>query len=756
MTTPSFKTHALAIVWGALALCLIAHPTEAPAQTTEESADAPPLVIDDDDRGGDDAAIDVNRTVAQTLIYIGHFFESTGYPTSAATFYISSATYAPNIADFLRLKGAEMLLRAETPWRQGLERVEREGALAREVPGRALLQAKTWEALHGDILSDDLPILLISRALDESSSRAASCSWLKPKLDSSSSPTPWTSLTRKLTSKDPKRKGRLNQLAQKIHARCDGDDKISWSEARRAPLGDKARIQRAEMLYAGVHYYWTLAELDRVAFDKLDKASWCRAEFRRARATYRIRKLRKDSDAIYLGVADKCTDPKQTDFRIRSLYAVAKRNFDRGITKPSKDLFEQILTDYPERSHADDALLYLARIARSKRRSEEEVALMKRALKDYPDGDMVHELVWEVLEADFRKGDYKTFLARLAKLKMPPHDDNYLSQGRLEYLSGYAYEKLGKKEDAKAAYLTTWRTYPFSFYGYMAWLALDRVGVPAKDLAIPRSKTEEEGTAWLFDAEWQESDAAMLAGVGMYDWAAQVEELRTRGTSPSSKELWRIAWLHHRQGNFPLSHNIARRKISGRPWASPEQGRQLRWEVAWPNPFKQIVLDAVTAESKQHKPADAVLRPELPMAIMREESSFVPDIESYAGALGLMQLMPATALDHDSDIEGAATPDKLIIPEVNIRVATDHLFTLANRLKSHPAVMAAGYNAGAGAARRWLRGAKDRHIAIWVEDIPYFQARNYTKRVIGSYLAYQWLLGHDTFDKRVGKDAPLP
>lgn len=733
------RKHALALI---SLLCL--WPNLAIAQEQE------PVPIEPHEQS------EVHRRVAQTMLYVGRFFESAGYPTSAATFYISSANYAPNIGDFLRLKGAEMLLSKKKPWRQGLERIEREGALAREVPGRALLQTKTWHALHGDILADDLPVTLLSRALDEPTSREEACAWVKPMLDSSSSPTPWSTLSKRLTNKDPRRNGRLGQLAQRIHARCDGDDKISWSEARRAPLTSKARIQRAEMLYAGVHYYWTLAELERVDFEKLDNASWCRAEFRRARATYRIRKLRKDSDDIYLGVAKKCTDAKLADYRIRSLYAVAKRNFDRGITAPSKDLFEQILKDYPERSHADDALLYLARIARSRRRGEEEVALMKRALEQYPGGDMVHELVWEVLEGDFRKGDFKTFLSKLSKLDLPDHDDNYLSQGRLEYFQGYAHAKLGQKKQAKQAYLETWRAYPFSFYGYMAWLALDRMGVDQKDLSFSRGATSKEDLAWLFDEEWQQSDAAMLAEVGMYGWAAQVEELRTRGTSPSSKALWRLAWLYHQQGNFPLSHNIARRKISKRPWAAPEQGRALRWEIAWPNPFKQVVLDAVAAEAKQHKPADAVLRPELPMAIMREESSFIPDIESYAGALGLMQLMPATALDHDSDIDGAATPDKLIIPEVNIRVATDHLFTLADRLHSHPAVMAAGYNAGAGAARRWLRGAKDRHIAIWVEDIPYFQARNYTKRVIGSYLAYQWLLGHDTFDKRVGEDAPEP
>ena len=120
-------------------------------------------------------------------------------------------------------------------------------------------------------------------------------------------------------------------------------------------------------------------------------------------------------------------------------------------------------------------------------------------------------------------------------------------------------------------------------------------------------------------------------------------------------------------------------------------------------------------------------------------SSFIEDIESYAGALGLMQLMPRTALGHDNDIEGDATPDKLKTARVNVRVGVDHLHWLAKRFDGHPVLMVAAYNAGAGATGKWLRRQPNDDIALFVEDIPYLQTRNYTKRVIGSYLAYQWL-----------------
>ena len=176
-------------------------------------------------------------------------------------------------------------------------------------------------------------------------------------------------------------------------------------------------------------------------------------------------------------------------------------------------------------------------------------------------------------------------------------------------------------------------------------------------------------------------------------------------------------------------------------------------------PYASPVEQAVTLENTQYRERDdetTRLLAAFPLSIMREESSFIEDIVSYAGALGLMQLMLATARDHDDDLDSnPVTKEELLTAKVNIRVGVDHLFALARRMNNHPVMMAAAYNAGAGAVRSWLKDPRSKEIGLWVEDIPYFQARNYSKRVLGSYIAYQWLLGHDSFDEVVANDATL-
>ena len=70
--------------------------------------------------------------------------------------------------------------------------------------------------------------------------------------------------------------------------------------------------------------------------------------------------------------------------------------------------------------------------------------------------------------------------------------------------------------------------------------------------------------------------------------------------------------------------------------------------------------------------------------------------------------------------------------------------------------MTAAYNAGGGRVTQWLRSFPNEEIALFVENIPFLETRDYTKRVIGSYGAYQWLSGQHVLDPRVAQPARRP
>jgi soluble lytic murein transglycosylase len=670
------------------------------------------------------------RARVDLIILTADAWERAGEASRAGMAYLKASKLAKETESFLQFKAAHTLVQADEPPLDILERISASNVLNQGYPGSALVAARI-DALR----TGGLPSPKTALAAFESGQRETTCQWLSETLVETKS------------QKEQADKGRFAKLVDLTYGHClpaelaEGYGKLAVSPS------DEMQLARADRFYGAVRFPEAFSELKDVDLEKLDAVDKCRAQFRLGRTLYR-QKMRSASIENYKKVAESCVDPANEDERISSLYAVGRMQYWRDQFDASKKNFQSVLEDYPERSHADDALLYLARIARKQSKSDHEKKLVEKALRDYPQGDMVHEIAWEYLEEPYRNGKHKEFLAKLGALELPDSDAQYFSQGRLEYFSGKAWEALGRKDSANKAWKSAWEAYPFSFYGYLSRQRLVEAGVEPMALA---EDVDTRVADWFVDETWAKSGAQRLAQLGLYDLAADMEKARLSPGERTDSDRWRLAYLEHKAERFPVSHNIARRTIVGRPWASPAAGRLVRWNIAWPSPFADDIRRAIVAEKRQATGTEFV-EPALPAAIMREESSFIEDIESWAGALGLMQLMPATARGHDDDIEGVATPERLKTSKVNIRVGVDHLYYLARRFESHPVLMAAAYNAGGGAVSGWIRRKKTSDIGLFVEDIPYDEARNYSKRVIGSYAAYQWLGGIRDLDPTIARD----
>jgi soluble lytic murein transglycosylase len=135
----------------------------------------------------------------------------------------------------------------------------------------------------------------------------------------------------------------------------------------------------------------------------------------------------------------------------------------------------------------------------------------------------------------------------------------------------------------------------------------------------------------------------------------------------------------------------------------------------------------------------ASIAPTWAYGIARSESLFMRDVRSSAGAVGLMQLMPATGRKVAKDISlpysGLAT---LTDPVSNIRLGTTYLGQMAKRYSGNQVLATAAYNAGPHRVDRWLpeNGALDARI--WIENIPFTETRKYVKRVLAAQAIFHW------------------
>ncbi|GHU25500.1 lytic transglycosylase [Betaproteobacteria bacterium] len=122
--------------------------------------------------------------------------------------------------------------------------------------------------------------------------------------------------------------------------------------------------------------------------------------------------------------------------------------------------------------------------------------------------------------------------------------------------------------------------------------------------------------------------------------------------------------------------------------------------------------------------------------LMRQESRFVTNARSSAGASGLMQLMPATAREvaHKIGLKNYQQ-NRVNDTETNILLGTSYMRMVMERLDNHPVLASTGYNAGPGRAHRW-RAARPLEGAVYAETIPFDETRDYVKKVMSNTVYY--------------------
>lgn len=138
-------------------------------------------------------------------------------------------------------------------------------------------------------------------------------------------------------------------------------------------------------------------------------------------------------------------------------------------------------------------------------------------------------------------------------------------------------------------------------------------------------------------------------------------------------------------------------------------------------------------------------------AITRQESAFLPDAQSSAKAMGLMQLLPSTAQQVAQQTGQSYTSSyQLTVPEKNIPLGTAYLGQLFRKFDNNKQLASAAYNAGSTRVYRWLP-EKPLPTDIWVETIPYKETRNYIQNVSSYWVIYNDHLGIE--DKRLNHQA---
>jgi soluble lytic murein transglycosylase len=486
----------------------------------------------------------------------------------------------------------------------------------------------------------------------------------------------------------------------------------------------KLELGRAERLFGARQYTAARAAFEKVrgAAERGDREL---VQLRIAESDYFLKKYRPAKDGLRPFVENASRQAEALYFYALTLKALNDRpGYEQALRR--------VVAEFPSQSWAEDALNALATDLIRDDRDADADEIFRQIFTNFPRSRHSERAAWKIGWRSYREGRYDetTQFFEQAAADFPRSD----YRPAWLYWSGRAHEAANRKALAEDRYLLVTSDYLNSYYGRLAAKRLNGRH------AAPRVLADE--TPSHLPPPPNEPVVRALLALGAYELASNEIRYAQRAWGDSPALQATQAWIFQQQGQSEAGSErfrLLRGSINAMKRAYPQYmaagGEQLPRDVLnviFPLDYFELI--------KKYSPAHG-LDPYLVAALMAQESTFVRDIRSHAGAYGLMQLMPGTARMYARRLKIPYSRAVLTNADANVRLGTAYL---ADKIKEfgdlHLAL--ASYNAGESPVRRWIAerpGLTDREE--FIDDIPYPETQAYVKKLLGTTDDYRRLYG---------------
>lgn len=369
--------------------------------------------------------------------------------------------------------------------------------------------------------------------------------------------------------------------------------------------------------------------------------------------------------------------------------------------------------------------------------------------------DLGRPLAWTDRRADLardvmREGDFDTCYTYAANHHLDPEND-YIEFADLEWVAGYCALRLDRAETA-IGHFEAFRDVVFSP------ISVGRAGYWLGRAYEAAGQADAAAEAYALGAQYQSSFYGQLAqergglpvdpdflGTEIYgDW---------REASFTRSSVFHAALLLYEAGQeWPAERFLTHLTES---LDETEAGMLGDIALALDEPHLALRIGKRAAQSgfeimRAYYPVTDLQGVDLPapaalaLSIARRESEFDHDVISHAGAMGLMQVMPAAGRESARAVGVEYSADRLLNdPAYNILLGSTYVRGVLDRFDGNIVLLAAGYNAGPRRASEWIerfgdpRGLGPEAIVDWIEAIPFSETRNYIMRVAESVPIYE-------------------
>ncbi len=431
-----------------------------------------------------------------------------------------------------------------------------------------------------------------------------------------------------------------------------------------------------------------------------------------------------------------------------SLYFLGRALTNTGEDEEAVNTYLKLLERFPASNLADDSLYRIGRIYFSRQDMEKAMQYFQTAVDKYPESDIISDIYWELGWMQYSLGRYNeslnTFDLMSQRFRGGPLEEVSL------FWKAKSMQQVGMANESAEAYQRIAGVNPYSYYGFRSIEILNSLGIstdfPSFDQDLsPLNPDIREVIPDIYDLvdiakdnqnlpqKKHVSKAKELIFLGLDALASTEISASEKEFEESPAKILELSTLYLSANDYGSSIGIVRRNYSrlSANLSGPE--KDYFFYLAYPFAYQDLVL----SYSDEYG-----VDPLFILAIIREESNFRQDAGSHAGALGLMQVMPATGAEIASQIGVTEySPDMLLDPETSIMMGSYYIKRMLDTFDSNIFYALGAYNGGPGAMQSWISRFGQLDIDEFVESVTYIETRTYIKRVIGTYHVYKILYG---------------
>ncbi len=514
-----------------------------------------------------------------------------------------------------------------------------------------------------------------------------------------------------------------------------------------APLTPRERITRAAALTSGRDWPRALEELNHVGDSEPADVLRLR-DFWTGNTLFKMRRQYGKAGELLLSVYEQ----------MGSLAPYALFHGARGLSRGDRDneaikWYREVVRRYPQSEWAAEAQFLSGWLEYNRGEFRACIPGLRGLLDRYANSKFADDALWYLGYAHYLLGEHDEALALLTRLA---RQGGELTGGKGRYWKARTLGALKRTDEATAELRELVGVYPLSWYAMLARTRLLEQGIVLGPFGDGASAGRGDAPAFATAIDAKVAADPLIQRVDELTAAGMVVEAGVeleRGERPfvakygAARALPVVFDRYRRAGNFNRPYALAEayggRALRLSPAGDEGKGARVWWEHAYPRAYREWV----------DKYAQLGKNPPLYLyAIMRKESGYDPHVASYADALGLMQMIPPTTIRVAAALGIPYTDDLLFDPEINVKVGSWYIGSLAHKFRLQIPIASGSYNGGPRPMMKWLDKYGDRPIDEFVELISFTQTREYMKKVTSIYARYLLLYAGEDYQQPLALD----